>query len=119
MNWKTVVACGMLLGLLSTVGFAQRQRLATGGTMPGARLPNATNGTGVSNSGIKAGQGSSTSSSRTGGVVQPNATSTPTAKTVSPNASNGNPNAGKAPDRAAVPDASSQGNRTSVGPNSQ
>ena len=119
MTWKSLMACGMLLGLLSTVGFAQRQRLNTGGTMPGARLPNAVHGGGTSNSGITAGQGSSTSNGRTGGVVQPNATSTPTAKTVSPNASTGNPNAGRVPDRVTVPDATGRGNRTSVGPNSQ
>jgi hypothetical protein len=120
MNWKTIVACGMLLGLLSTVSVAQRQRLATGGTMPGARLPNATNGGGVSNSGINGVQGSTTSNSRNGGIVQPNATNAPTTKTVSPNASTGNPNAGKVPDRVTTPDATGLGNRTNnVDPNSQ
>jgi hypothetical protein len=126
MNWKTIVACGMLLGLLSSVSFAQHQRLATGGTSPGARLPNATNGGGTFNRGITTGQGSITSTGRTGGIVQPNATSTPTSKTVSPNTStidptagDVRPNAGTVPNRVTVPDSTGLGNRTNVGPNSQ
>jgi hypothetical protein len=37
---KKVIICGMVLGLLSTVSFAQRGR-AAGGTAPTARMPNA------------------------------------------------------------------------------
>ena|SRR5271165_958343 len=126
MNWKTIVACGMLLGLLSTVSFAQRQRLNSGGTLPGARLPNAVHSGGTFNSGVGVGQGSTTSNGHKGGTVQPNATSTPTTRTVSPNTStidpNTNtirPNAGTVPDRVTVPDSTGLGNRTNVGPNSQ
>ena len=118
MNWKTIVACGMLLGLLSTASFAQRQRLGTGGTMPGARLPNATNGGGTFNKGISVGQGSITSTGK-GGTVQPNATGSASSRTVSPNAGTINPNGSKVPDHVTVPDANGLGNRTNVGPNSQ
>ena len=41
MNLRRLFACAMLLGLLTSLSFAQRQRLGNGGTMPGARLPNA------------------------------------------------------------------------------
>ena len=42
MNVKKVLACGLMLGMLAGISIAQRQRLGTGGTLPGARLPNAT-----------------------------------------------------------------------------
>ena len=44
MNWKNVLAYASLLAMLTGVSVAQRGRLATGGTNPGARLPNAVHG---------------------------------------------------------------------------
>jgi hypothetical protein len=117
MNWKTIVACGMLLGLLTTVSLAQHQIRGSGsGTMPGARLPNAVPNGGPVNSGIGLGSSSQT--------IRPNATSSPTAKTVSPNASTGSSHAGTVgpntetlPSRTTLPDANGLGNHTTdVGP---
>jgi hypothetical protein len=115
----------MLLGLFTTVSFAQHQRIAGGGTMPGAHLPNTVSNTGPVNSGTSLGKGSATS-------TRPSATTTPTAKTVSPNAGTVSPNtstvspnantvkpdASTVPNHVTVPDASGLGNRTTaVGPN--
>lgn len=81
MNLSKLIACGMLLGLLSGVSFAQRGRLANGGTVPGARLPSAWT------------LGHGTTHTPTSGTtvpnapkIQPNTTTSPTAKTVGPNA---------------------------------
>ena len=88
MQLKKVLACGMLLGLLSGVSFAQHMRLRTGGTMPGARLPNTVHGTlGTPSAG-------SVSDAH---QVRPNATTTDNAKTVKPNTS-------ITPDRPPMPD---------------
>jgi len=80
MNLWKLIACLTLLGLLSGMSFAQRGRLSTGGTAPGARSPSAwTLGRGTSHTPIPATTASSASK------TQPSATTSPAAKTVSPN----------------------------------
>jgi len=121
MNLNRILVCGMLLGLLTAVSFAQHQRIAGGGTMPGARLPNTVHSGGTLGlpDTTTLSKGSSTS-----GVFRPNATTTPSAKTVDPNASTISPHAGTispnastTPEHVTIPDARGLGNNTNaVGP---
>jgi len=119
MNLNKIFACGMLLGLLTAVSFAQHQRIAGGGTMPGAHLPNTIHSGGVLGApdATTLGKGSVTSGGQTSGVFTPNATTTPSAKTVSPNANldpnastispharTVDPNANTTPERVTIPD---------------
>ena len=111
MNLNKIIACAMLLGLLSGVSVAQRAR--TGGGLPGARLPNAVN-TGDNSIHIP-GQttisphASTVPSSAKSRTVTPNATNNPKARTV-------NPNATRVPDQVIVPDANRGAGRTAVPP---
>ena len=112
MNLKMTIACGMLLGLLSAVSFAQHGRLATGGTVPGARLPSATSGLAPINSrsvGTFPGQTRPSPSAEKVGVT-PNAATNPATRTVGPNTPT-------VPDHMTVPDTVDLGNRTRIGPN--
>ena|SRR5664279_1403149 len=132
---KKILLCGMLLGLLSTMSFAQRGRVM-GGAGPTARTPNARmspNATNVGHDGIAP---NATANTQT--RVHPNATTGNTPNTVGPNASTGNratavgpdaatgrtattvsPNANDTPDRVITPDATPMGDRTVVGPDQQ
>lgn len=105
MNLSKLIACVMLLGLLSGVSFAQRGRLNNGGTVPGARLPNAwTPSSGTSHTPTLGTTGPNTQK------VQPNTTTSPAAKTVSPNA-NTNPT-----HASPLPNSRDWGNARGVGP---
>jgi len=98
---KKILICGMLLGLLTSVSFAQRGRLGNGGAVAGARLPNTwTMGRGVSNNPSQI--GISPNAQRSG--VQPNVTTGP-ATTVAPKAKT-----------TVAPDARTNGSET-VAPN--
>ena len=104
MKANKVISCGMLMALLSGAAFAQRGRLAGGGTMPGARLPNAVHGTPgapVGTQGVNLGR-------KTAGAT-PNATSSRSTRTT--------PNTRPIADRVITPDAHDMGNTTRVGPN--
>ena len=103
MNLWKLIACFMLLGLLSSMSFAQRARLATGGTTPGARLPNAsTLGRGTTHTPIPAPSAPQ--------KTQPNAATSPAARTVGPNA-NTTPNRVTPP-----PNSREWGNQRGLGP---
>ena len=109
MNSKKMIACGMLLGLLTAVSFAQHQRVFGGGTMPGAHPPNNVHSggnLGVPNT-TTLNKGSITSSGRQAGVTRPNATTDPNAQTVRPNAD-------PKPDHVSIPDARGLGNDTNA-----
>ena len=101
---KRLIVCGMLLGLLTTVSFAQRGR-AIGGATAGARIPN------VGAISPHAGINPNSVGLPHGGVL-PNATTSKTPKTITPNATI-NPKAGTVrpnsetvrPDRVTLPDA--------------
>ncbi len=108
MNLKKVIACGMLLGLLTAVSFAQHQRTASGGTMPGARLPNTVHSGGVLGNPTYPSSVKAAPNTHTIGV-QPNTTTSPTAKTVGPNVNTN-------PDHVTTPNAQDVGNRTAAGP---
>jgi hypothetical protein len=106
MNVNKVISCAILLGLLSTAAFAQRGRLAGGGTMPSARQPNAvhnTQGVPTGNQGVPV---------NTAPRTQKTAGATPNA--VGPRTE---PNARPMPNHAGTPDAHDMGNATRVGPN--
>ncbi len=104
---KKVLVFGVLLGLLTTVSWAQRGR-TVGGVGPTARLPGATrmppNAVGIPHRGIAP----NATSTGTGKTVKPNATAGQTAKTVGPNAT-------KLPHRVVLPDADGITGRT-IGP---
>lgn len=98
---RTLIACGILLGLLSTAAFAQRARLSSGGSIPGARLPDAVHNPSV---GSIPPSVSTTPSATHAKSVGPSAASKPDAKTVDPNATTNpdtktiEPNATTSPD---------------------
>lgn len=112
---KKIFVCGILLGLLTTVSFAQRGRAAggvgpaagiptTGTIAPNARIPDAaTINRGVSPSAVP--------TSPHAPIVGPNVASHPDTPTVSPNAASGGnsktvaPNAESAPDHVISPNA--------------
>ena len=110
MNLNKIIACGMLLGLLSSVSLAQRARLNNGGTLPGARLPNAVSMGGgtvhAPNQGAITPKISTTPNAAHAKTVGPNAASKPDAGTVNPNATTSpdartaNPNTVGSPDAA-------------------
>jgi hypothetical protein len=108
---KQVLVCGMLLGLLTTVSFAQRGHAVGGvGTNPGitnvgpvspiARpSPNAIT---VPHEGVAP---NATTVEKNPSRVAPNATSDPTAKTVAPTANTVGTTPGTVPDRVILPNA--------------
>jgi hypothetical protein len=104
MKANKVISCGMLVAMLSGVGFAQRARLANGGTMPGARLPNAVH----VNQGTPVNPPSINNNKKTAGAT-PNATN---GRTTNPTP-NTRPNA----DRVVTPDTNDLGTTSRVGPN--
>lgn len=121
---KKLITCGMLLGLLSTVSFAQRGRAAAGvgpsagmsNSAPMARsMPNAvtTSHQGVAPSAVAPNHRAKT--------VAPNAASTPNAKgttTVAPNAKSATaPDARSVHNRVMVPDADGLGTQPRINPN--
>ena len=117
---KKILLCGMMLGLMTTVGFAQRGR-SVGGVGPTATAPMAPTAprapmARTTPSAVPNAHGdiapNSVSGSTHAKTVTPSATSTsPTAKTVTPNA-------GTVPDRVQLPDAQGASDHArTVGPN--
>ena len=126
---KKLLTYGILLGLLSTLGFAQRGRAAGGvgpavgmqNTAPMARtMPNAvsTNHHGVAPNAV--------SSNRQAKTVAPNAVTAPNSNvpakapsaTVAPDANRTTaPDARNVPDQVTAPDANGLGNGSRVNPN--
>ena len=111
---KKILVCGMLLGLLTAVSWAQRGRTMGGaGVTPGARMPSA--GVGSPNIGMnpnavgmpqggalpRATTSPNATTSKTPHTVKPNATSDPKANTV------GSHTESRAPDHVTLPDAHS------------
>ncbi len=118
---KKVLVCGMLLGLLTTLSWAQRERTVVGpaarmgGVGPAARI--GPNSLGIPPHGIAP-------NARTAGTattVRPNATAGK-ATTVRPNATNGGaaktvrPNVTKMPNKVILPDADGINGRTVIPP---
>jgi len=110
---KRILVCGMLLGLLTAVSWAQRGRtMGGGGVTPGARMPSA--GVGSPNVGMNphavgmphgalpsAATSPNATTSKTPDTVKPNATFNPKANTVGSHTESG------APDHVTLPDAHS------------
>jgi hypothetical protein len=104
---KKILVCGILLGLLTTVSFAQRRALSTGGTIPGARLPNATsthigmnpNSLGLPHGGVLP----SATAGKASKTTTPNSTNNPRATTVKPNSETIQPDNVKLPDARTGP----------------
>jgi hypothetical protein len=121
MKLKMVIACGMLLGLLSGVSYAQRARLGAGaahGTVPGARMPIAVPMDHLGNAGadVKSTPTAKSSTAKPSSVkpTAPAAETRPSAES-DPAASTVRPSAGTVPDRTTVPTNTVDG-RASVGP---
>ncbi len=105
MNLNKILACGLMLGLLTAVSVAQRARLATGGTVPGARLPNAVHQP------ITHGNGDiSRVTPNTVTTARPDATPSPTSNTKT------KANTNRVSDRVITPDANDVSDRIAVGP---
>jgi hypothetical protein len=109
---RKVLVCGMLLGLLTSVSYAQRGH-AVGGvgpsaaTMPniGSMSPNARinpNATGMGHDGVLP---NATTAGKNPARVAPNATTDPTAKTVGPAANTVGTHAITVPGRVITPEA--------------
>jgi hypothetical protein len=100
---KKLLVCGMLLGLLTSLSFAQRGR-AYGGVGTSARIPNVgpvSPNARTSPNAIGTGHDGVAPNATTGKNPKhsaPNATADPTARTVGPNT-------GTVPDRVITPDA--------------
>lgn len=129
MKLKMVIACGMLLGLLCGVSYAQRGRFSAGAhsAVPGARLPAANPGDSLGNIGTThlpsatkgpiapnahtttATNPSSVKSTAPAAETRPSAESDPAATTVKPNA-------GTVPDRVTGPNGNAVDGRANVGP---
>lgn len=109
---KKVLICGMMLGLLTSVSYAQRGH-AIGGVGPGARTPNvgpvspnarvSPNAIGVGHDGVMP---NAVTMGKNPKPLTPNGTTDPTAKTVDPTAKTVGPNTiTTVPDRVITPDA--------------
>src|SRR5271155_2241214 len=95
---KKILVCGMLLGLLTSVSYAQRGH-AVGGVGPGARIPNvgpvspnartSPNAIGVGHDGVMP---NAVTTQKNPKPLTPNATTDPTAKTVGSTAKTVGPN---------------------------
>jgi len=103
MDIKKIIACGMMLGMLTGVGFAQRGKLANGGTLPGARLPNSVSPPRIHSNAPVMG-------SQTAGISSPKGITRTSPKGISPSSR-------RMPDTMIGPNAHELGNRTAVGPN--
>jgi len=109
---KKVLVCGMLLGLLTSVSFAQRGR-AIGGVGTSARIPNVgpvSPNASINPNSISTGHDGVLPNATTPGKnpnrAGPNATFDPTAQTVGPTAKTVGPNTvTTVPDRVITPDA--------------
>ena len=110
---KKLLICGLMVGLLSSVGVAQRARsMGPAARTPGMEpiAPNAHMGAGsasVGHSGISPSAVPAGTHART---ATPNATSGTSSKTVSPNA-------GRPSDRVMLPDARGISDHTRIDPN--
>ena len=131
---KKIMICGMMLGLLTTVSFAQRGR-TVGGARPAATSPRmapaapmtpmATTTPNAVSNGRSDVAPNSVNSSTHAKTVTPDATSTPsTAKTVTPSAASTppmtktvTPNANTVPDRTMLPDAQGVNDHAATTPN--
>ncbi len=109
---KKVLVCAMLLGLLTSVSYAQRGR-AVRGAGATARMPNVmpvSPTAGINPSAVSKGHDgvlpNATTTGKNPKPLTPNATTDPTAKTVAPNAKTVGPNpVTTVPDRVITPDA--------------
>ncbi|MGA2370032.1 MAG: hypothetical protein ACLPPV_17675 [Candidatus Korobacteraceae bacterium] len=120
---KKVLVCGMLLGLLTSVSYAQRGH-AIGGVGTSARIPDvgpvspnartSPNALSVGHDGVMP---NATTTGKNPTHVGPNATFDPTARTVGPNTKTADPSARTVgpntvttvPDRVITPDATGPG----------
>jgi hypothetical protein len=127
---KRLLICGMMFGLLTGVGFAQRGRAvggvgaATGGVGPTARMPGIAPVVGTTPNAVTATHGSTAPNAVTGSTtantVTPNATKGAKAAAVTPNsgkATTVSPDANTVPDRALDPDAQGLSDHSRVSPN--
>jgi hypothetical protein len=121
---KKILICGMMLGLMTGVGFAQRGR-AVGGVGPTAGMPSAPIGRTAPNTVTavpRAPAPNAVSAPNNTKAVTPNATGSDAAKTVAPNTNSADnaktvgPNTNSADDAKTV--APNAGASTSVSPNS-
>ena len=119
---KKLIICGMLLGFLSTLSFAQRGR-AAGGAGPAVGMSNAApvahttpNAIPVPHQGVSPNAVGPNGKATT---VAPNAAATPNASpTTSPNAkSTTAPDARNVPNRVTMPDADGLGTQPRISPN--
>jgi len=108
---KKVLVCGMLLGLLTSVSYAQRGR-AAGGVGTTVRMPNVmpvSPTAGINPNSINKGHDGVLPNATTGKnpkPLTPNAATDPTAKTVGPDAKTVGPNTvTTVPDRVIMPNA--------------
>ena len=113
MNLKKLLACGVLLGLLTTVSLAQRGRLSNGGALPGARLPNATTHVQINHADPNVDR-VTPNASKTG--AQPDAVGVHAAKNPKPNADRVPNSANRVSNRVITPDANDVSDRIAVGP---
>lgn len=127
---KRILICGVVLGLMTGVGFAQRGRAvggvgpAVGGVGPSARMPANAPVVRTTPNAVTNTHGSvrpnAISGSANAKTVKPNATSGANATAVAPNAGNAtsvSPNADTVPDRAINPDAQGISDHTRLTPN--
>ncbi len=120
---KRILICGMMLGLLTGVGFAQRGR-AVGGVGPAARMPGNAPVVGTTPNAVTTTHGSTTPNAVSGSThaktVTPNATNGAQAAAVTPNSGNAttvSPNVNTVPDRALNPDAQGISDHSRINPN--
>ncbi|HKD84072.1 MAG TPA: hypothetical protein VKB58_04945 [Terriglobales bacterium] len=110
---KKLLICGMLLGLLTSVSYAQRGRSVGGIGTSGARVPNVgpiSPHAGVNPDSIGMPHGgvlpnARTTSGKTSKTTTPNATSDPKAQTVGPHANTTSPTRGTLPNARIGPGA--------------
>jgi hypothetical protein len=121
-HMKKILICGMLLGLLTTMSFAQRGR-AAGGVGPAVGASNAApmahtmpNAVPVPHQGVSPNAVGPSGKTKT---IAPNATATPAASsTTSPNAkSTTAPDTRNVPNRVTMPDADGLGTQPRISPN--
>jgi hypothetical protein len=122
MKLRMVIACGMLLGLLSGVSYAQRMHLGPGaahGTVPGARMPIAVpaDHMGTASADVKSTPTTKSTTSKPNSVTSTGASAEtrPSAET-DPAATSVRPSTGTVPNRTTVPTNTVDG-RANVGPN--
>jgi hypothetical protein len=126
---KRILLCGVMLGLMAGVGFAQRGRAAggagsaAGAVGPSARMPGNAPMARTAPNAVTNAQGSMAPDAVSGSAtktVKPNGTSGANSTVAAPNAGNAttvSPNANTVPDRAMNPDAQGISDHTRTNPN--